>query len=124
MLPPTRHRIFFIPAHLITRTFVGFDILSFLIQASGTSIASSGNWEGSEAKVGTNVLIGGLGLQVATFVWFLAIVARFWGVTRHVVREGAPSGWARVLQAIMASSLLILVCTLLGCCCFDDMEAH
>jgi len=74
--------------------------------------------------VGTNVLIGGLGLQVATFVWFLAIVARFWGVTRHVVRDGAPSGWPRVLQAIMASSVLILVCSPLVRWYRDDRKAH
>ncbi|KAF2273213.1 RTA1-domain-containing protein [Westerdykella ornata] len=109
VLPPTRHRIFFIPARFITKAFVLFDILTFLIQASGSAIASSGNWEGDQAATGTNVLIGGLSLQVATFAWFLSIVTRFWWFTRREVKDGAPVGWARVLQAIWVSSLLILV---------------
>lgn len=109
VLPPTHHRIFFIPAHLITRTFVGFDILSFLVQVSGTSIAAGSEWKGSQAKVGTNVLIGGLGLQVAMFSWFLAIVTRFWRCTKNEVKNDAPVGWTRVLQAICVSSSLILV---------------
>lgn len=109
VLPSTHHRIFFIPAHLITRVFVACDILSLLIQASGSGIASSGNWEGDEAKTGTNVLIGGLVLQVATFAWFLSIVVRFWVVTKHGVKEGAPKGWRVVGYAIWVSSVLILV---------------
>lgn len=109
VLPPSRHRIFLIPAHLITRTFVGCDILSFLIQASGSGIASSTSWEGNNAKIGTDVLVGGLSTQVATFVWFLCIVGRFWWVAKTETREGAPRGWRRVLQAIWVSSSLILV---------------
>ncbi|KAF2178137.1 RTA1 like protein [Zopfia rhizophila CBS 207.26] len=111
VLHSSRHRIFGIPARFITKTFVGFDILSFLIQASGSSIASSGEWKGNEAEIGTNVLIGGLGLQVATFVWFLSIVMRFWMITRDgiEVKSDAPRGWFRVLQAIWVSSALILV---------------
>lgn len=86
-----------------------FDILAFLIQASGSSIAASGNWTGDQATVGTNVLIGGLSLQVATFAWFLSIMIRFWWCTAMEVKEGAPVGWFKVLQAIWVSSSLILV---------------
>lgn len=112
VLPASHHRIFLIPARFITRTFVGFDILSFLIQASGSGIASSGNWAGNEATIGTNVLIGGLSTQVATFAWFLCIVVRFWWCTKGDVgvKHEAPKGWERVLQAIWISSSLILVC--------------
>lgn len=111
VLDPSCHRIFGITARFITRTFVTFDVLSFLIQAAGTSIASSGNWEGNEAKIGTYVLIGGLSTQVATFVWFLAIVSRFWWQTgkEENVKRDAPMNWKRVLQAILISSALILV---------------
>ncbi|KAF2740860.1 RTM1-like protein [Polyplosphaeria fusca] len=109
VLANDKHRVFLIPARLITRTFVGCDILSFLIQASGSGIASSGSWEGDEAKIGTNVLICGLATQVATFVWFLAIVLRFWWHTKVGVKRDAPAGWFRVLQAIWISSSLILV---------------
>jgi hypothetical protein len=111
VLEPSCHRVFGIPARFITRAFVTFDILSFLIQAAGTSIASSGNWEGDEAKIGTNVLIGGLSTQVATFVWFLGIVLRFWWQANQGgnIKRDAPKHWKRVLQAIIISSGLILV---------------
>lgn len=109
VLSSANHRIFGIPAQLITNVFVSCDILSFLVQASGSGIASSGSWEGNEAKIGTNVLIGGLSTQVATFLWFLAIVFRFWQHTKSEVRCDAPPGWSRVLQAIWLSSALILV---------------
>ncbi|KAF2266624.1 RTA1 like protein [Lojkania enalia] len=109
VLSSDKHRIFFIPARFITKIFVSFDILAFLIQASGSGIASSGSWEGSEATIGTNVLIGGLAFQVATFTWFLSIVLRFWQHTKYHIRADAPVGWSRVLQAIWVSSSLILV---------------
>lgn len=109
VLSSDKHRVFLISARYITKTFVGFDILSFLIQASGSGIAGSGSWEGDEAKIGTNVLIGGLGTQVATFVWFLSIVLRFWHHTKLHIRPDAPVGWFRVFQAILVSSFLILV---------------
>jgi len=106
-------RIFGLRAQHITRIFVGCDILSCLIQAGGSGIASSGNWTGNSAKVGTNVLIAGLSTQVATFVWFLAIVWRFSMKTRgkgvEVLAADAPVGWREVLHAIYASSALILV---------------
>ncbi|CAO2658737.1 Nn.00g064600.m01.CDS01 [Neocucurbitaria sp. VM-36] len=109
VLPSTRHRIFFIPAHLITRTFVCFDILTFLIQCSGSGVA--GDWTGDKAKVGTNIIIGGLALQVGAFTWFLSIVARFWRVScvGGEVRSDAPRGWRKVLMAICVSSSLILI---------------
>jgi hypothetical protein len=97
VLPPTHHRILFVPAHLITRVFVGFDILLFLVQVSGTSIAAGSEWQGNHAKIGTNILIGGLGLQVTVFTWFLAIVVRFWVCTTKGVKEDAPAGWIKVL---------------------------
>ncbi|KAF2004809.1 hypothetical protein P154DRAFT_425786, partial [Amniculicola lignicola CBS 123094] len=75
-------RNLFIPARLLTRTFVIFDILTCFTQASGSSIAGAGDWKGEEAEVGTNVLICGLSLQVATFGWFLSIVGRSWTMTR------------------------------------------
>ncbi|KAF2491019.1 RTA1 like protein [Lophium mytilinum] len=104
-------RIFGLRAQHITRIFVGCDVLSCLIQASGSGIASSGNWTGNSAKVGTDVLIAGLSTQVGTFVWFLAIVWRFSVLTKRggLVVDGAPEGWLKVLWAIYASSALILV---------------
>jgi hypothetical protein len=78
---------------------------------SGSGIASSNNWEGDIVHIGTNVLIVGLATQVATFIFFVAIVIRFHQFTREVggVREDAGRGWKPVLHAVYISSALIIV---------------
>ncbi|KAJ5734627.1 hypothetical protein N7533_013030 [Penicillium manginii] len=45
----------------LPRIFVSLDVISCLTQASGSGIASSGDWEGSQKDTGTGVLIGGVG---------------------------------------------------------------
>jgi RTA1 like protein len=105
------HRIFHIRSTRITKLFVGCDILSFLIQVSGSSIASSNNWQGNEEKVGTRVLIVGLATQLATILIFCFIVARFAkrAVWERGAKDGAPDGWQKLLTAIMVSVTLITV---------------
>jgi hypothetical protein len=58
----------------IPRSFIISDILSFLTQASGSGIASSGDWKGSSKDAGIGVLIAGLALQLVTFAIFLILV--------------------------------------------------
>lgn len=70
-------KIYHISATKITKIFVGCDILSFLIQLSGSGIASSKNWEGNTKDVGVNVLIVGLVTQLITILAFLGILVRF-----------------------------------------------
>jgi hypothetical protein len=122
VLPSTSQKIIGIRATRITKVFVGLDILSFLIQVSGSGIASSGNWSGDLAKVGVNVLITGLATQLATIVVFIFVVCVFsrravWGAE---AKNDAPAGWQKVLAAISISCVLITVCTmvpLLRLCC-------
>ncbi|KAF1812327.1 RTA1-domain-containing protein [Eremomyces bilateralis CBS 781.70] len=109
VLPPTHHRIFRVPARLLTRIFVAFDVLSCLIQASGSGIASSNDWEGSTVETGTNVLIGGLSLQVATFTVYMCIFSRFHWLANRMEVEDTPAGWRKVILAVYVSSSLILV---------------
>ncbi|OCL14872.1 RTA1 like protein [Glonium stellatum] len=109
VLDRNQHRILGVKAECITRIFVGCDIVSFLIQASGSGIASSGNWEGNNAKIGTNVLIVGLSTQVLTFVFFLVIVWAFGKNTKHYTKPDALKGWRKVLHGICISSALILI---------------
>jgi hypothetical protein len=71
-------QIFFgISPRWIGRIFITSDIFSFLTQCSGSGIASSGNWEGNLKTVGTNVLLVGLCLQLATFSVFLVVLWMF-----------------------------------------------
>ncbi|KAH0848332.1 putative RTA1 domain protein [Fonsecaea pedrosoi] len=74
------------------RLFITSDIVSFLTQCSGSGIASSGNWEGDLKTVGTNVLLVGLSLQLATFTVFLVVLGRF--VRRVSLRGAKDSGGA------------------------------
>lgn len=88
--------------------FVTLDIISCLTQASGSAIASAGDWEGSEKDTGTGVLIGGLVLQVATFSAFLIIVGSF-----HLKSNNAgkviDEGVKKLLRGIYISGFFIFV---------------
>lgn len=107
----TGHRVFGVHGRLITRIFVICDIISFLVQCSGSAVASSTEWVGKQADIGVKILIGGLGLQAVAFSFFLAIFSRFYYLAKKGrVAEDAPRGWERVVVAVYISSLLILVC--------------
>lgn len=93
----------------LTRLFVGCDIISFFVQCSGSAIASSGNWAGPSAATGVDVLIGGLSFQVATFLVYLCIFARFHWLARRCAIAEAPGGWQTLVGAVYVSSSLILV---------------
>jgi hypothetical protein len=112
VLPPTLHSILKLRATRITKIFVGCDILSFLIQVSGSGIASSNNWEGSQKDTGVNLLIVGLATQLATILFFLVVVGIFSrrAVWRGLATGTAPEGWEKVLTAIVVSCVLITVC--------------
>lgn len=76
---------------------------------SGSGIASSGNWEGSNATLGQNVLIAGLATQLATFMFFVGILRRFHQLANIEGRADAPKGWRKVLLAVYVSSALVIV---------------
>lgn len=79
------------------RLFISSDVFSFLTQCSGSGIASSGNWEGNMKDIGTNVLIVGLALQLATFTVFLTVMARF---VRRVIRR-RDAGFSPCVKKVM-----------------------
>lgn len=111
VLPARHQRVFGVHGRLITRVFVGLDIISFFVQSSGSIVAIVVNWQGPRAQTGLNVLVAGLALQVAGFCFFLAVFARFhWLATSHAAPH-APAGWKQVVAAVYISSFLILVRT-------------
>ncbi|KAH6637176.1 RTA1 like protein-domain-containing protein [Chaetomium tenue] len=109
----TRHRVLGIPARWLTRVFVCCDVVSCLVQASGSGLAAAQNWVGRMAEVGVGVLIGGLVLQTVAFAVFLGVLGRFWGMATgtggELVRGDAPGGWRRVVGAVVVSSVLIMI---------------
>jgi hypothetical protein len=111
VLPSDSQTILGIPCRKIAKVFVICDILSFLIQASGSGIASSNNWQGDTEKIGVDVLIAGLATQLVTVLIFAVILGLF---SKMVFREGqakatAPSGWKGVYRAMCISISLIAV---------------
>lgn len=116
MLPPsTGHKVFGVPARLLTRVFVSSDVLTFFVQAAGSGVASSVEWVGPTANVGVKILIGGLALQAVMFIFFLSIFSRFVYLAKRkgLAVADAPRGWEKVVVAVYVSSAMILVCSLL-----------
>ncbi|KAL5342117.1 RTA1 like protein-domain-containing protein [Aspergillus crustosus] len=116
----------------MTKIFVAGDIVAFLMQAAGAGIMSAGTVENYD--VGEKVTIGGLGVQLAFFGFFMITCALF----HHRIRKsptaavsilatsatvspesGRRSGisnilspsrnWESILIGLYAASILILV---------------
>ncbi|KAF6523822.1 hypothetical protein HZS61_012321 [Fusarium oxysporum f. sp. conglutinans] len=92
VLPPSHHRILRIPGRRLTPIFVFCDVIAFLIQGSGSGIASSDNWQGEMERIGVKVLI----------------VGRFHVLALRMAVEDAPRGWQKVVLAVYISSILIM----------------
>ncbi|KAF5645546.1 RTM1 [Fusarium sp. NRRL 52700] len=109
VLPPSRHRILRIPGRRLTPIFVFCDVIAFLVQGSGSGIASSDNWQGEMERIGVKVLIVGLAFQLAAFSLFLCVFRRFHVLALRMAVEYAPRGWQKVVLAVYISSILIMV---------------
>ena len=109
VLPPSRHRIFKVPAQRLTHIYVSFDVVCLCVQSSGSSLASSVGWVGKLSDIGQNILLAGLALQVFAFSTYLCILVRFHYLSRSMAVPGSPRDWFNVLKAVYISSTLILV---------------
>jgi RTA1 like protein len=108
VLPPNSQRLLGVSPRLITRVFVGFDIMSLLIQCSGSGVASSQNWVGNTGKT---ILIAGLATQLATNVVFTVLVAAFYkrAFRERAVGPSMPEGWETAFWVVVSSIILVLV---------------
>jgi len=111
VLPADSQTILGLPCRKISKIFVICDILSFLVQASGSGIASSNNWQGNSEKIGVDVLIAGLATQLVTVLVFAVLLGTFTNMVfaKGRAKDTAPSGWKRVHMAICISILFIAV---------------
>ncbi|KIW07972.1 uncharacterized protein PV09_01871 [Verruconis gallopava] len=94
---------------VLTKIFLGVDIISFVIQAVGSGIASSHGWEGNSKDVGVNILLAGLATQLATVIFFLFLL---WIFSQRAYfgphkREGAPDKWEKAFEAVVFSTTMI-----------------
>ncbi|KAI5467780.1 RTA1 like protein-domain-containing protein [Mariannaea sp. PMI_226] len=120
VLPPSHHRILKIPGRYLTPIFVVCDILAFLIQGSGSAIASADDWQGNGEKVGRNVLIGGLAFQIVSFTLFFCVFRKFHVLGNRMAVADAPAGWKMVVRSVYLSSTLIMIRCIYRVCEFAE----
>jgi hypothetical protein len=95
----------------VTKVFVAGDVLSFLAQSAGGGLMAKAESQ-ADAKTGENIIIGGLGIQVLVFGFFIIIAAVFNLRIRKVPTAksaSVPVPWQRHLYVLYAASALIMV---------------
>ncbi len=93
----------------MTKIFVVGDVLSFFIQGGGGGIMASGN--GTNLKMGENIILGGLFLQIIMFgVFILASVIFHIRMLKQPTQQSynPELRWERVLFVLYAVSALIM----------------
>jgi RTA1 like protein len=96
----------------ITIIFLGSDIASFLIQATGSGLAASN--DNSTTRIGLNILLAGMALNFVSFAIFISLVAYFDRATRQPYYEARMSRrFEAVIRALYISWVFIMVPSLL-----------
>jgi hypothetical protein len=83
---------------MYTYVFVGFDLLSLVLQAIGGGMAATGK-DSKASKRGTNIMIGGLICQVVSMVFFFVVWGDFVLRTRRSKISGSLHRTAPPLYA-------------------------
>lgn len=104
-----KQRILLIPARRITPIFVTCDVVTILIQVSGTSISAGANWKGPTATTGSDILLAGLAIQTATVAFFVSISLKFGGRQLFALRPRSQEHHFKGLKSIFISSVFIEV---------------
>lgn len=95
----------------VTKVFVAGDVLSFLAQSSGGGLMAKAKTQ-DDAKMGENIIVGGLGIQVLVFGFFIIVAAIFNMRIRKVPTAKSQSvavPWQLHLYVLYAASALIMV---------------
>lgn len=95
-----------VPARFNTTIFVTGDILSFVLQGAGGGILGASD----NHQLGSNIVIGGLAIQVFVFGFFVATEVRFLMCARRMspVAYRISRHWKVLNINLFVSSLLIL----------------
>ncbi|KAF2261253.1 RTA1-domain-containing protein [Lojkania enalia] len=95
----------------LTRFFLMGDILSFLGQSGGGGILATAKSESSQ-KLGNNVILLGLGIQVVFFAFFMVITIAFhFRITKFPTTKSLSiaTSWSTFIWVLNLASLLIMV---------------
>jgi hypothetical protein len=95
----------------LTKFFVLGDVLSFFAQGGGGGLLTTAKTE-DDVKKGENIILGGLGIQILFFSFFIVVTIVF---HRRIAREpttrshAITAPWRPLLYVLYATSLLILI---------------
>ncbi|KAH8919269.1 RTA1-domain-containing protein [Atractiella rhizophila] len=92
----------------VTRTFVTFDVFSFLIQAAGGSLYSGDNITETKANIAKAIIVSGFVIQIVAFSSFLLISRVFLGRARAV---NPQSNALKLVPVLWWTSIPILLRT-------------
>jgi hypothetical protein len=105
-------RVWLVRGATLAKYFVLADMLAFAVQAVGAILASPGA-EASQVTTGVDVYIGGIGLQEAFLMSFVALMVMFHREAAKLERNGVAlrRGWKSLLCALYGVLFLITVCS-------------
>ncbi|KAF8904711.1 RTA1 like protein-domain-containing protein [Gymnopilus junonius] len=102
--------IFHIPATRLTKLFVFFDVVAFLVQVTGGVMASSGPDESQSAiNLGLHIYMGGIGLQQFAILVFTSLAVGLHVELLKMEKEGSlwhrgkEKGWRKLVYTLYAS---------------------
>ena len=101
-----------IPLKWLTKIFVTGDVLSFFIISGGGGIQAQAHG-GSKGKLGQDIILGGLFLQIVLFGFFVATAVVFHlrlrkTPTRRSYDQGWDWDWQKMLLVLYAVSAVIM----------------
>jgi hypothetical protein len=96
-------------AKWVTKIFVTGDILCFFIQAGGAGMLVSAD-DADGFKMGENIILGGLILQIMIFLFFV-VVASIWHrrLSARPTAAAAELPWKKYISLLYAASVFITV---------------
>lgn len=101
-------KLSFLSPRRITAIFVGSDILSFIIQGSGSGLTGSNN--NDTVNLGLHILLGGMYLNLVSFTIFISMVVYFDYTTRQAYKAaGRHRDFYPIVCALYSSWLFIMV---------------
>jgi hypothetical protein len=101
-------KVWGVEATWLTRLFVGFDFVFFLIQAVGGSMASSPDYK-EGVRIGQKIYMAGIGVQLGFVIIFGLWTGRFYKEASrshqptHVVRR------AKILTWVLEAALILIM---------------
>lgn len=113
---PNGERYSMIRHNWMTKIFVGGDVISFLMQGGGGGILGGSKGDPKKQKMGENLIVGGLCVQLIFFGFFMFVSGIFWRryhkgevIDKAAVDTAPGARWRLLMKVLFASSLLILI---------------